>query len=127
VYEGDYKQGKMEGRGMYRLADGTAEVGRYFAGADVGEGARWSADRKTAYRLRGGKVEEEVSLEEAARIAGALGLAVPPIVAMEEDENTGTEENSRNTSPAREEHEALTALKEPKLGDNMMVTPELVT
>ena len=47
VYEGEYKAGKMEGRGTYRLADGTAEVGRYFAGADVGEGARWSADRKT--------------------------------------------------------------------------------
>ena len=60
----------MEGRGIYRLADGTAEAGRYFAGADVGEGARWSADRKTAYRLRGGRVEEEISLEEAARIAG---------------------------------------------------------
>jgi len=78
VYEGEYKQGKMEGRGIYRLADGTAEAGRYFAGADVGEGARWSADRKTAYRLRGGRVEEEISLEEAARIAGALGIAVPP-------------------------------------------------
>ena len=78
VYEGEYKQGRMEGRGIYRLADGTAEAGRYFAGADVGEGVRWSADRKRAYRLRGGKVEEEITLEEAARIAGALGMAVPP-------------------------------------------------
>jgi len=67
----------MEGRGIYRLADGTAEAGRYFAGTDVGEGARWTADRKRAYRLRGGKVEEEITLEEAARIAGALGIAVP--------------------------------------------------
>ena len=78
VYEGEYKAGKMEGRGTVpALADGTAEVGRYFAGADVGEGARWSADRKTAYRLRGGRVEEEITLEEAAKIAGNLGLAVP--------------------------------------------------
>ena len=91
VYEGEYKGGKMEGRGTYRLADGTAEVGRYFAGSDVGEGARWSADRKLAWRLKGGKVEEEISLEEGARIAGALGLAVPMIMeehmaALEEEE-----------------------------------------
>mmetsp|Transcript_43479 Transcript_43479/g.87016 ORF Transcript_43479/g.87016 Transcript_43479/m.87016 type:complete len:101 (-) Transcript_43479:509-811(-) len=86
VYEGEYKQGKMEGRGIYRLADGTAEAGRYFAGADVGEGARWSADRKRAYRLRGGRVEEEITLEEAARIAGALGIAVPPPSLSAEEE-----------------------------------------
>jgi hypothetical protein len=90
VYEGEYMAGKMEGRGTYRLADGTAEVGRYFAGSDVGEGARWSADRKTAYRLRGGKVEEEISLEEAARIAQTLGLAAPSIVEEERDQADDT-------------------------------------
>ena len=86
VYEGEYKAGKMEGRGTYRLADGTAEVGRYFAGSDVGEGARWTADRRAAYRLRGGKVEEEITLEDAAKIAGALGLVVPPVSMVESDE-----------------------------------------
>ena len=62
------------------------QAGRYFAGTDVGEGARWSADRKRAYRLRGGKVEEEITLEEAARIAGGLGIAVPA-PALPEDED----------------------------------------
>ena len=100
VYEGEYKSGKMEGRGTYRLADGTAEVGRYFSGADVGEGARWSADRKSAYRLRGGNFEEEISLDEAARIATALGLPVPAIWSTEDAEETGDEDAAAATPPA---------------------------
>lgn len=78
AYEGEYRQGRMEGRGAYLLSDGSVELGRYKAGADFGEGVRWSPDRKTAYRLRSGKVTEEISLEEAARIAGALGAVPPP-------------------------------------------------
>ena len=87
IYEGEYRQGHMEGCGTYRLADGSAEVGRYKSGADVGEGARWSPDRAHAWRLRNGKVVEEVSLDEAARIAHALGLTVPaPILGGDDDE-----------------------------------------
>jgi hypothetical protein len=78
VYEGEYKAGEMEGRGTYTYADGRAETGRYAAGADVGEGARWSADRQQAWRLRDGQPVESISLAEAARIAAALGLPVPP-------------------------------------------------
>jgi hypothetical protein len=77
VYEGEYRQGRMEGRGIYRLADGSAEVGQYKGGTDVGEGARWSPDRQHAWRLKNGKVVEEISVEEAAHIAGSLGLPVP--------------------------------------------------
>jgi len=33
------------------------------AGADVGEGARWTADRQTAFRRRDGKPVEEISLK----------------------------------------------------------------
>ena len=39
------------------------------------EGARLSAD---GTRLRDGEVEEEISLEEARRIAAAVGEPVPP-------------------------------------------------
>ena len=53
-------------------------MGRYEAGRDVGEGAQWSADRTAAWRLRDGKVVEEISLEEARRIAEAVGEPVPP-------------------------------------------------
>ena len=83
VYEGEYKQGRMEGRGMYRLADGSAEVGRYKAGNDIGEGARWTPDRMHAWRLRSGKVVEEIALDEAALIAHSLGLRVPEPVGAE--------------------------------------------
>ena len=62
---------------MYRLADGSAEVGRYRAGADVGEGARWTPDRQLAWRLKDGKVVAEIPLEEAEQIAASLGLPVP--------------------------------------------------
>ena len=53
------------------------EVGRYKADADVGEGAKWSADRATAWRVSDGKVGGPISLEEAARIAERVGLPVP--------------------------------------------------
>ena len=54
-------------------------MGRFSAGADVGEGARWSADRRTAWRLREGEQVESIplDLEEAARIAKEIGLPVP--------------------------------------------------
>ena len=53
------------------------DVGRFKAGADVGEGAKWSADRATAWRVSDGKSGEAISLEEAARIAERVGLPVP--------------------------------------------------
>ena len=47
-------------------------------GLDGGsEGARWSADRATAWRLSDGKPGEKISLEEAAQIAERVGLSVP--------------------------------------------------
>lgn len=78
VFDGEYKAGKKDGRGTYTFADGRAAVGRYVAGADVGEGCRWSADRETAWRLQNGQPVEEISLAEAAKIAEAVGLPVPP-------------------------------------------------
>ena len=71
VYEGEYKAGKKEGRGTYTFANGEADTVRFAADAPVGEGARWSADRQSAWRLRDGKKVESISLEEAARIAAA--------------------------------------------------------
>ena len=54
------------------------EVGQYKKGKDSGEGARWSSDRSTAWRLKDGNKGDEISLTEAAQIAGRLGLPVPP-------------------------------------------------
>ena len=45
--------------------------------AASGEGARWSQDRRTAWRLRDGVEREAISLAHAAEIAKALGVEVP--------------------------------------------------
>ena len=82
VYAGARVADKMEGRGTFRFADGRAEVGRYKADAPVGEGAQWSADLATANRMQDGQPVARIPLEEAARIAQALGLAVPPRAAV---------------------------------------------
>ena len=43
----------------------------------VGEGVKWSADRQTAVRLLDGQDQEEISLEEARRVAAEHGLPLP--------------------------------------------------
>ena len=58
---------KKEGQGTYYFADGTAEGGRYQQDQPVGEGAQWSADRRTAWRMTDGKTGKKISLDEAAR------------------------------------------------------------
>mmetsp|Transcript_41429 Transcript_41429/g.83063 ORF Transcript_41429/g.83063 Transcript_41429/m.83063 type:complete len:180 (-) Transcript_41429:284-823(-) len=100
VYEGNFKEGRIEGRGTmtftsgdvytgqfladmmdgigtYRLADGEAMVGRSKADAPVGEGAMWSPDRQRAWKLQDGEPMGEITLEEAAAIAGRVGEPVP--------------------------------------------------
>ena len=54
------------------------DAGQYNMGKRIGEGARWSSDRRTAWRLKDGIKGDEISLAEAAQIAGRLGLPVPP-------------------------------------------------
>ena len=54
------------------------EVGQYNMGKDIGEGARWSSDRRTAWRLKDGNKGGKISLAEAVQIARRLGLPVPP-------------------------------------------------
>ena len=77
VYEGEWKAGKMEGRGVYRFADGDVVSCFYKQDADVGEGVRWKADGRRAGRLRDGDVVEWISLEEARQTAERLGLRLP--------------------------------------------------
>ena len=76
-YEGEFVAGTREGQGTYHYATGEVEVGRYKADEPVGEGAKWSADRATAGRMRDDQCVEMISLEEAARIAERVGLPVP--------------------------------------------------
>jgi len=78
VYEGEYKANMKEGPGKFRLADGNVVLGVWREGAPVGEGVGWSADRQTAGRMQDGETVEGISLEEAKKIADAIGLPVPP-------------------------------------------------
>ena len=49
-YVGAFKGGVYHGAGTYFLENGTVEASSYQDGEDVGIGARWSADRCTAWR-----------------------------------------------------------------------------
>ena len=94
MYEGEYKANKKEGYGTLRYATGQAMVSRYQAGVAAGVGAFWCPDRKMAWRVQGGEPGEEISLEEAAKIADEIGLPVPPEV--------GEYEGERNVAGQRE-------------------------
>ena len=92
VYDGEWKAGKYEGRGVTRYADGTVDSCLYKPGTwsreGVGcaafsrrrfyqEGVRWEADGRRAARLHDEEEEEEISLEEARQTAERLGLPLP--------------------------------------------------
>ena len=68
-----------EGKGTFHFADGDVDVVCFKGGVPVGEVARWSADRTTAWRLCDGKRGESISLEEAKQIADQVGLPVPGV------------------------------------------------
>jgi hypothetical protein len=77
VYEGGWSNGFKDGPGMYRWRDGEVDVSRYSSDYRVGEGVRWSGDRKRAFRLVRGNVQDEIDLDESDRIAAGLGLSTP--------------------------------------------------
>ncbi|KAL7544092.1 hypothetical protein ACHAXR_013542 [Thalassiosira sp. AJA248-18] len=75
-FEGMFRNGKRNGRGKYQLTDGRVEIYRYVNDARVGDGVRWSANRKKAWRMNDGKVTKRVSIDEAAAIAKRCGPLV---------------------------------------------------
>ena len=84
IFDGFMKQDEKHGVASYRWAgDGALGIIRYVRGEPVGEGVRWSADRRRAYRLEAGKKVEKVSLDEAANIRDRLREG------MEEGEGLG--------------------------------------
>ena len=69
VYKGEWNNGFKDGPGTYRWRDGEVDVSRYSSDYRVGEGARWSEDRKRSFRLVHGSIQEEIDLREADWIA----------------------------------------------------------
>jgi len=80
-FVGGYRADKRDGAGTFFYKDGTAEVCQHSGGEKSGEGAKWSVDRTTAWRLRAGKIGDEISLDEAAQIAERVGRPVPDVLA----------------------------------------------
>ena len=79
VYEGHWRVDQRAGRGTTLLAAGEAEVNEYVGDRRVRVGARWSADRRAAWRLQDGVVGEPIKLADAAAIARAIRLEPPPV------------------------------------------------
>lgn len=61
------------GRGKYQLTDGRVEIYRYVNDKRAGDGVRWSADRKKAWKMNDGKAVKRISTEEATAIANRCG------------------------------------------------------
>ena len=78
VYDGEFADHEQHGIGTYTYANGNVEVGCYEAGADVGQGVKWSADRAEAWEMQAGEQGRSIPLDEAAKIAERIGLPVPP-------------------------------------------------
>ncbi|KAL3797788.1 hypothetical protein ACHAWO_000405 [Cyclotella atomus] len=72
-FEGMFRNGQRNGRGKYQLTDGRVEIYRYVNDSRVGDGVRWSADRKKAWKMNGGKVVKRISMDDATAIANRCG------------------------------------------------------
>jgi hypothetical protein len=75
-FEGAFNRGRKEGRGKYQWSDGTIDIIGYVNDIRAGEGVRYSADRKKAWKLEGSKVKGKISLEKAQKMVEALGNEV---------------------------------------------------
>lgn len=86
-FEGFFKDGIRHGKGKYQLTDGRVDIYRYVNDVRVGEGVRWSANRKKAWRLADGKVKGKVSLQVATQLVTLCGEGeadLPVVVASTE-------------------------------------------
>mmetsp|Transcript_10544 Transcript_10544/g.15509 ORF Transcript_10544/g.15509 Transcript_10544/m.15509 type:complete len:315 (+) Transcript_10544:113-1057(+) len=68
-FEGFFWEGRRTGTGKYQLNDGRIDICRYENDLRVGEGVRWSENRKRAWRLLGGKVQNRITLQAATEIS----------------------------------------------------------
>ena len=65
-YEGEWMEGRRHGRGTRHLRDGRLEMGAWYYG-DLVVGIEWSASGYHAWRVRDGRVCEELLSEERTR------------------------------------------------------------
>ena len=77
VYEGEYKGKRRDGVGIYRFGDGRAYASTFVDNKPVGTGVFWTPNRQKAWRVVDGDAIEEISAEEAKRLAAKIGQDVP--------------------------------------------------
>ncbi|CAE7734662.1 PIP5K8 [Symbiodinium sp. CCMP2592] len=77
VYVGEWKDGKKNGKGTYTHKSGNVTVSFFEEGEYKGRSVRLSASGEKAWLCMDGKVEREVSVAEARKVAKELGL--PPL------------------------------------------------
>ena len=81
-YLGQWKNGERHGKGVFYASDGSVEYSMYENGLAVGQGLKWVANRKTAFRLVDGKETSEVSSGVAQKEAKEkFDLPVPEVSA----------------------------------------------
>jgi len=71
-FEGAFNRGRKEGQGKYQWSDGTVDIIRYSGDVRIGEGVRYSADRKKAWKLEASKVKGKISIEKAQKLVERL-------------------------------------------------------
>eukprot|EP00592_Proboscia_alata_P023975 CAMPEP_0194446756 /NCGR_PEP_ID=MMETSP0176-20130528/128620_1 /TAXON_ID=216777 /ORGANISM="Proboscia alata, Strain PI-D3" /LENGTH=350 /DNA_ID=CAMNT_0039273515 /DNA_START=44 /DNA_END=1096 /DNA_ORIENTATION=+ len=76
-YDGEWKGNMRHGKGILRWNDGKLDMKLYKNNLHIGDGAQWSADRQTAWRIKRNKVPEKITLKAAAAIASRIGIPVP--------------------------------------------------
>ena len=83
-HDGEYAEDKEHGHGTFTFADGKVQIGYYEPGepyvghgVHVGQGVRWSADRREAWEVQDGKEVRGIPLDEAAKMAERIGLPPP--------------------------------------------------
>jgi len=72
-----FSMGEIEGGAIYYYPDGRVDLRMYNHGDVVGEGAQWSKDRRTIFKLKKGRAKKQIDSATAASIASKLGLRVP--------------------------------------------------
>ena len=72
AFEGFFWQGQRSGKGKYQLADGRMDVYLYENDKRVGEGVRWSANRKKAWKLVDGKQKGRIKKDQVAAIIAKM-------------------------------------------------------
>lgn len=72
IFQGSWEHGEMHGRGIFYLPSGEVEFGTYEKGEPTRHtpSVRWSADRKSAWKIIDGKKVERLSLEDEAGKGG---------------------------------------------------------